>query len=114
MANKVVALDGGLVDIGSVANTESSTLKDCLNYERGIEHGYTRCDGFSRWDGQYNNTQSTMTLSATTDWQFSSASWTVGSVKVISYTNYYTGATLTVNGIVQSCIDLAQNRIVLR
>ena len=41
MANKVVALDGGLVDIGSVANTESANIKDCLNYERGIEHGYT-------------------------------------------------------------------------
>lgn len=88
MANKVVALDGGLVDIGSVANTESANIKDCLNYERGIEHGYTRCDGFSRWDGRSNFTGSTVALDAYADGVDASATgWTLGASVTVEYTN---------------------------
>jgi hypothetical protein len=48
----IIELGGGLVDTGSPATVHGAHLKDCLNYERGIEAGYTRSDGFARWDGR--------------------------------------------------------------
>lgn len=100
MANKVVSLDGGLVDIGSVANTESANLKDCLNYERGIEHGYTRCDGFSRWDGQTNLVNTLRVISVSTlGYVTPITGWTLNATVVITWQDSL-GTTYTVNALV--------------
>lgn len=100
MANKVVALDGGLVDIGSVANTESANIKDCLNYERGIEHGYTRCDGFSRWDGQINLVNTLRVISVSTlGYVTPITGWTLNATVVMTWQDSI-GTTYTVNTLV--------------
>jgi len=98
MANKVVALDGGLVDIGSVANTESANIKDCLNYERGIEHGYTRCDGFQRWDGRIQATDQTQALYFVSDVAVIGAAFAAGT----TYTITHTGGTSTALCVAQA------------
>lgn len=84
MANKVVALDGGLVDIGSVANTESANIKDCLNYERGIEHGYTRCDGFSRWDGRQSVLETSEVIAFVSDLDAGATMFVIGTTYTAS------------------------------
>lgn len=104
MGNALIPLDGGLVDIGAATSMGAETLKDCLNYERGIESGYTRCDGFSRWDGRYNYSQSSQMVYAQTVADGSSSSWAVSQAVVLTYTAV-DGETRTVNGAILSVDD---------
>ncbi len=46
-----VPFRGGLDLMSPATSVAPGTLKDCLNYERGIREGYTRIDGFRRVDG---------------------------------------------------------------
>lgn len=55
MSTVIVELDGGLNDTGKRSSESlAGTVKAGLNYERGIDEGYTRVSGFSRWDGRVN------------------------------------------------------------
>jgi hypothetical protein len=51
-----VPFRGGLDLMSPATSVAPGTLKDCLNYERGIREGYTRIDGFRRVDGQAKST----------------------------------------------------------
>jgi hypothetical protein len=53
MALKQLAFVGGVDLMTPVAMAQPGTLRDCLNYERGIRRGYTRMDGIQAFDGQY-------------------------------------------------------------
>ena len=46
-----VPFRGGLDLMTPATSVAPGTLKDCLNYERGVREGYTRVDGFERTDG---------------------------------------------------------------
>lgn len=50
----VVPLKGGLDLITSRFLTQPGTLQDCLNYETYGTNGYTRIDGFQRYDGSFS------------------------------------------------------------
>lgn len=46
-----VSFRGGVDLMTPATSVAPGTLKDCLNYERGVREGYTRMDGFRRVDG---------------------------------------------------------------
>lgn len=87
MGNILIPLDGGLVDIGAATSMGAETLKDCLNYERGIESGYTRVDGFSRWDGRFNWAALNQGLSFVSEVDANAFGFTVGDTYQVEYTD---------------------------
>jgi hypothetical protein len=47
-----LTLDGGLQLEDSKPQAQAGTLLECLNYERTLRKGYSRIEGFERFDGQ--------------------------------------------------------------
>lgn len=97
MNSLIVELDGGLDDTAKKPTVQPGTLKSCLNYERGIIEGYTRIDGFSRWDGRFNFTQATSALSFASEVTGSGSAYVVGtSYTILTSDGEYSGTCLCI------------------
>jgi hypothetical protein len=57
MAQKPVILRGGLDLMTPAPLVQPGTLSDCLNYERGVQEGYSRMEGIQRHDGEYRSNE---------------------------------------------------------
>ena len=85
MGTVIVPLDGGLNDTGRKSSQDlQGSVRVSLNYERGIDEGYTSVGGFSRWDGRYGgfDTANGFVIRGNDP---SSTPWTVGEVVTVNY-----------------------------
>ena len=57
---EIISLDGGVDLSRGPSDTPAGRLRDCFNYEVGWSRGYTRVDGFERFDGRVSPSSTTL------------------------------------------------------
>ena len=101
MSTVIVELDGGLNDTGKRSSESlAGSIKDALNYERGIDEGYTRISGFIRWDGRPFVSRSSFNFYVET--ATATPGLTLNEVGSVLYVEDETGDVLTAGAIVTS------------
>lgn len=101
MSTVIVDLDGGLNDTGKRSSRSlEGSVKESLNYERGIDEGYTRISGFARWDGRPYVIRSGFDFYV--DTASASPGLTLNEIGTVTYADDLTGNAETVSAIVTS------------
>ena len=101
MSTVIVELDGGLNDTGKRSSESlAGTVKAGLNYERGIDEGYTRIGGFIRWDGRPYASRSGFDFYVET--ATATPGLTLNEVGTVTYSDDETGDAATASAVVSS------------